>query len=144
MIKTLMEIILFKCFCCVSVVHSTIINQFNVLIPLVVMIAKLSALWDVQFYSLQDQKYFLFFLFSASAKYIPFWWKTDDFFFTGTWGHPTHSWCSRHFFWKVFLYVLLRNLSLLDCRKFKPSNECDILCNILVNIRKSNHRIREN
>lgn len=82
MIKTLMEIILFKCFCCVSVVHSTIINQFNVLIPLVVMIAKLSALWDVQFYSLQDQKYFLFFLFSASAKYIPFWWKTDDVFFS--------------------------------------------------------------
>lgn len=77
-IKTLMEIILFKCFCCVSVVHSTIINQFNVLFPLVVMIPKLSALWDDQFYSLQDQKFFLFFLFPASAKYIPFWWKTDD------------------------------------------------------------------
>lgn len=141
-----MEIILFKCFCCVSVVHSTIINQFNVLIPLVVMIAKLSALWDDQFYSLQDQNYtvlFICFIFGKCKVYtilMENWWRS----FTGTWGHPTHLLCSRHFFWKVFLYVLLRILSIFDCRKFKPSNECDILCNILVNIRKSNHSIREN
>lgn len=80
MIKTLMEIILFKCFCCVSVVHSTIINQFNVLIPLVVMIAKLSALWDDQFYSLQDQNYtvlFICFIFGKCKVYtilMENWW----------------------------------------------------------------------